>query len=109
MTDQMTLVAQFYGEYLLAVLALIFDPFMLLHVHCVIGTRIESFPAFVTVEAVLTGVYLHVLIQVPSGGILLFTLCAAESVSAFLRLFNCSSLLRCNKLINLCEHKSSFC
>ena len=98
----MTLVAVFCGEYLLAVLAMMFDPFVFLHVQCVMRSSIEAFPALVTVVAVLPSVYLHVLIQVPSGGIFLFTQSTVESVSVFLRLFNSSIILGGNKLINLC-------
>ena len=98
----MSLVAIFCGEYLLAVLAMIFDPFMLLHVQCVMRSSIEAFPALVTIVAVLPGVYLHVLIQVPSGGVLLFTESTVESVTVFLRLFNSSVILGRDKLTDLC-------
>ena len=81
MRADMSLVAIFYGKYLLTVLAMIFDPFMLLHVCSVIRMSIEASPALVTVVAVLPGVYLHVLIQVPSGGVFLFTESTVESVS----------------------------
>ena len=100
--DQMSLVAIFCGEYLLAVPAMILNPSMFLHVQCVMRSSIEAFPALVTVVAVLPGVYLHVLIQVPSGGVFLFTESTVESVSVFLRLFNRSIILGGNKLINLC-------
>ena len=82
----MSLVAVFCREYLLAVLAMVFDPFMFLHVQCVVRSRIESFPALVTVVAVLPSMYLHVLIQVPSGGVLLFTQSALELVSLIILL-----------------------
>ena len=98
----MLLVAIFCREYFLAVITMVFDPFVFLHVYGVIRTSIEAFPALVTVVAVLSGVYLHVLIQVPSGGVFLFTESTVESVSVFLRLFNSSIILGGNKLINLC-------
>ena len=77
----MSLVAIFCVEYLLAVPAMILNPFMFLHVQCVMRSSIEAFPTLVTVVAVLPGVYLHVLIQVPSGGVFLFTESTVESVS----------------------------
>ena len=97
MSADMSLIAEFCGEYPLTVLAMVFDPFVFLHVCSVIRTMIEASSALVTVVAVLPGVYLHVLIQVPSGGVFLFTQSAVESVSVFLRLFNSSI-----KLTNLC-------
>ena len=98
----MSLVAEFCGEYPFTVLAMVFDPFVFLHVYGVIRTMIEASSALVTVVAVLPGVYLHVLIQVPSGGVFLFTKSTVESVSVLLRLFNSSIILGGNKLINLC-------
>ena len=91
MTAQMSLIAEFCGEYLVAILALIFDPFVFLHVNCIIRSDIEAFSTLVTVVAVLPGMYLHVLIQMPSGGIVLFTQSAVESVSVFF-LLNRSTL-----------------
>ena len=102
-TDNMPLETKFCSEYLLTALALIFDPFMFLHVNCIIRSSIKAFPALVTVIAVLPDVYLHVLIQVSSGGIFLYTQSAVKSVSVFLRPFNRSVLLLLyNNLSNLC-------
>ena len=41
----------FCREYFVAVFALVFDAFMSLHVNLVVGAEVESFFAFLTVEA----------------------------------------------------------
>ena len=107
MSADMSLVAEFCGEYPFTVLAMVFDPFVFLHVYGVIRTMIEASSALVTVVAVLPGVYLHVLIQVPSGGVFLFTESTVESVSLVFVLNRSAPSHRPmqgynSRLINLC-------